>query len=125
MVFMYAWKHASMNSLMVGKSPCIAASLAALTSLAGHRTCNGTTLAFGAGLLRLRSTGAGTCPALGTDTAAVMMSALSSVALAIWCYPLRASIISCRHDFTLFHRAGISLAAAPLGAASVMVCPLG
>src|ERR1039458_814304 len=104
----------------------MAASLAALTSLAGHRTCSGTTLAIGAGLFRLGSTGAvGTCAALGTGTAAVMMSSFSSVALAIWRYPLRASMVSCRHDFMFAHKADISFAAVPRGSASVMVWPLG
>src|ERR1035437_1048778 len=101
----------------------MAASLAALTSLAGHRTCSGTTFAFGVALIRFGSAaGAAAFAALGTGTAEVMMSAFSSVALAIRHYPLRVSMVSCRHDFTLLHKADISLAAAPLGAASVMVC---
>lgn len=47
-----------MNSLLAGKWPWMAASLAALTMLAVHRGCSGTTAAFDAGLLRLNSAGA-------------------------------------------------------------------
>jgi len=47
-----------MNSLLAGKWPWMAASLAALTMLAVHRGCSGTTAAFDAGLLRLESAGA-------------------------------------------------------------------
>ena len=54
-----------------------------------------------------------------------MMSALSSVAFGIWRYPLSVSMVSCRHDFTLVHKAAISFAAVPHGSASVMVWPLG
>src|ERR1017187_6642572 len=60
----------------------MAANLAALTSLAGHRTCNGTTFALGAVLSRFGSSvRCDTCAAFGTGAAAVMMSSLSSVAL--------------------------------------------
>src|ERR1035438_3060916 len=94
----------------------MAANLAALTSLAGHRTCNGTTFALRAVLSRFGSSvRSDTCAALGTGAAAVMMSALSSVAFGIWRYPLSVSMVSCRHDFTLVHKAAISFAAVPRG----------
>src|ERR1039458_5958101 len=102
----------------------MAASLAALTSLADHLTCRGTTLAFGAGLPRFGSTGAvGTCPALGSAPVPFMSSRSSAVALAIRRDPLHVSMVSCRHDFTLVHKAAISFAAVPRGSASVMVWP--
>src|ERR1035438_10112571 len=97
----------------------MAAILAALTSLAGHRTCSGTILAFGAGLFRRGSTAdVATFAALGTGWAAARVSPFSSSALAMCFYPLSVSMVSCRHDFTLVHKAAISFAAVPRGSAS-------